>query len=165
MLLGLGATGPRKRIGADWRTGHRVCRATSTWPVAPKRPNIRPQTIAESKIRIFRQPQGHPHTKPRAWHRASFKSYRSPQSIRGTYWARYRRPSHEIPRSVLGWRTAAAARQRRSDVDPFRDAQRIFHLNAQITHCAIYVGTHRCVVVAQHFPKWTSRAAAWLCRI
>ena len=33
--------------------------------------------------------------------------------------ARYCRPWHEIPRSVLGWRTAATARQRRSDVDPF----------------------------------------------
>ena len=45
-------------------------------------------------------------------------SARSTKSVE-LVWAHYRRPWHEIPRSVLGWRTAATARQRRSDVDPF----------------------------------------------
>ena len=39
-----------------------------------------------------------------------------------------------------GWRTARAARQVRSEIDLFSDAQRIFELDAKVAHRAVHLG-------------------------
>lgn len=46
----------------------------------------------------------------------------------------------EARRSGLDWRAVVSVRQCRSDINSFSDAQRIFHLNAQITYNAIDLG-------------------------